>query len=83
MLALKRSPFLKMAETFADRQSSGTVTESRDFWKIAISNGYMHLFGEFFKGPYCDHVRSTSYLWVYFPLKLCNSFLCNYDAGQC
>ena len=38
MLALKRSPFLKMVETFADRQS-GAVPESRDFWKIAVSNG--------------------------------------------
>ena len=28
-----------MAETFADRQSSGTVPESRDFWKIAVSDG--------------------------------------------
>ena len=27
-----------MAETFADPQSSGTVPESRDFWKIAISD---------------------------------------------
>ena len=27
-----------MAETFADRQSSGTMPESRDFWKIAVSD---------------------------------------------
>ena len=44
MLALKRSRFfLKMAETFADHQSSGTVPESRDFWKIAVSNGDISL----------------------------------------
>ena len=38
LLALKRSPLLKMAETFADCQSSVTIHKSRDFWKIAISD---------------------------------------------
>ena len=28
-----------MAERFVDRQSSGTVPELRDFWKIAVSDG--------------------------------------------
>ena len=32
-----------MAETFADCQSSGTVLESRDIWKIAFSNGDISL----------------------------------------
>ena len=36
---LETVPFLKKAETFADRQSSGTVPKSRDFWKIAVSDG--------------------------------------------
>ena len=46
-----------MAETFADCQSSGTVPESRDFWKIAVSDGdissasYLRILAGIMSGP--------------------------------